>query len=163
MEVRSVSANFLGLSRVTLHRPYLRECFVGRTGRLGHTILNACAGAPKRTPEEKRRADDQRHNRERRCGKRRVRENEQHDSADQKQRLSRKLGQVVAEYRLQNGCVSGEPARELACSALGEKTRREFDQISEEIFSKLRNHELRRRGEQIDLDEVEERLDREQD
>ena len=90
-----------------------------------------------------------------------MREREQDDAADEEQRLARQLGDPVCHQRLQHGEVGGEAARELAGAALGEEAGRETHEVREHVLAQLRDHALRRAGEQVHLDEVHHALQRE--
>jgi hypothetical protein len=92
-----------------------------------------------------------------------MREGQQNYSADEKKRLPGELREVVAENGLENRGVGGEPARQFPRSPLGEEARREMNEVGEEILSQPRDDQLRRRGEQIHLHEIEYSLYREQD
>ena len=90
-----------------------------------------------------------------------MREREQHDAADEEQHLPRQLGDPGAHQRLEHGEVGGEAARQLAGAALGEEAGRQPHQMREHVLAQLRDHPLRRAGEQVDLHEVHRALQRE--
>src|SRR3954464_14727898 len=91
-----------------------------------------------------------------------MREDQQYYPANQEKRLPREFRKVIAEDRLEHRCVCGKTARELPRPSLGEEARREVNQVLEQILPELRNHELGRRCEQVHLDEVQQRLYREE-
>src|ERR1041385_1282640 len=153
--MRSVPTHFLAFSRVALNGLDLRECFVRGAGRFCDAILHSRARFAKCASKHERRTDDDWYYGESRRSKTGIGEDEKDDAADQKERLSRELGQIVAEYRLQNGRVRGQSTCQLTGASFGEEPRRKSDQMRKEILAQLRNHQLRCRREQINLDEIE--------
>ena len=91
-----------------------------------------------------------------------MRHRQQHDSANEKQRLPCELGEVAAEHCLQNSCVGGEPACQLTGSSLGEEPGRQSNEMCEQIPSQRRNYTLGRNCQQIHLHEIQECLNREE-
>jgi hypothetical protein len=69
-------------------------------------------------------------------------EGQQNYSADQKQCLPRELRQVVAEHGLEHRRVRGQSARQLASPALGEKSRRQMNEVGEQLLAQLCDDQL---------------------
>ena len=102
----------------TLDGPDLRERLVSRRHRLGDAILHAGTRLPQPMSEQERRANDDRNDSERRRRESRMGEGQQDETADEKQNLSRHLGDPRAEQRLQYREVGRETTRELARAPL---------------------------------------------
>ena len=88
---------------------------------------------------------------------------EQRQRAHQVQELTEELGHLMAQDGLERGAVRGEAAGQLAGRSLGEEARREIQEPGEEPGPESNDHLLPRHTEQVDLQEVEHALDREQD
>jgi hypothetical protein len=116
-----VPPSLLGLTHEALHRANLRERLVRRPHRLGDAVLDAGARPPQPPAEDKRRADDERDHGERGRRQARVRERQQHDAADEEERLSGELRDPAADQRLQHREVRREAAGELAGATLDEE------------------------------------------
>ncbi len=84
-----------------------------------------------------------------------MRQRQEHDPADEEERLPRELRDVRAHHRLEHGGVARQPARQLAGAPLGEEARREAHEIGEEVDAQPRDDALGGGGEEKDLDEVE--------
>src|SRR2546423_6938467 len=121
-QMRAVPAHFFRFGRIALNSLDLRKRFVRSSGRLGDAILYAGARLPQRTSKNNGRADNERYDSQRGRGQTTVGYREQDDSADQEQGLSRELGEIVAEDRLQDRSVRREATGELTSSALGEES-----------------------------------------
>jgi hypothetical protein len=87
---------------------------------------------------------------------------QQHDSANEEERLPRQLGHPRAEQRLQQGQIRGEATRELARPMFGEEARRQSDKMAEDVLAQAGDDALGRRCQQKDLDEIHQALEREQ-
>ena len=158
-EVSVVPSYLLFLAREALHDPDLAEGLLRRSHRLGDAVLDARARAPQHAAEEHRRADDDRHDGESRRRQARVRERQHHDAADEIQRLARELGELVAEHRLEERCIGRQPARQLTAPPVGEEAGRQLHEVREELLTQCGDDALSSRAEEVDLHEVENRLD----
>src|SRR5438105_6987635 len=140
--MRAVPPYLLRFGRVTLNRLYLREGFISRTCRLGDSILHTGARLPQSASEDEGGPDDNRNYGKSRRGEPAVGDSEQNDSTDQKECLARKLGEIVAEDRLQHRRVGRKAARQLSRPPFSEKSWRQPHEMREQIFAQPGDDEL---------------------
>src|SRR5438105_6471636 len=162
MKMRSVATHFFGFGSVALYGLDLGEGLVGGASRLGDPILHTGARLSQSASEDEGGSNDDWHYGQSRRREAAVGDREENDSANQEQRLPRKLGEIVAENGLQHGRVGRKPAGVLSSPPLGEKSRRQPDEMREQIFAQLGDDKFGGRRQQIDLHEVEQCLDGEE-